>query len=254
MNRRDFLFVPISLIAAKASLAAGQPWSARLLKGGFDGAIWWSGVAIELDHKWKTYWRMPGAGGIAPAFDMIGENIKTSRVDYPIPESIAVKGVGKIIGYKDTVIFPIAITPSEATRPVNVKLKAFFGVCDDVCIPASLDADIVFDPTQSDAPDQALISQWRAKVPVLTAAGPVAKAEVQQDAGEIFVVFETTEPVTALFVEGDPMHYFQGSMLVGGQLRMKVSGAKTADEVRNTPLRLTMRTNTKVLEQIVTVV
>jgi DsbC/DsbD-like thiol-disulfide interchange protein len=254
MNRRRLLFVPLSLLAVRATFAAGQPWSARLLKGGFDGTRWWSGVAIELEHKWKTYWRMPGAGGIAPAFDLKGDNIAASQVDYPIPKSIAVEGVGTIIGYSDTVVFPIAVSPGDAARPVSVSLKAFFGVCDDVCIPALLEQVIVFDPAKSDAPDQVLISQWRSKVPVLTAAGPVTKAAVQQDADGLFVVFEISEPVSRLFVEGNPMHFFQGPKLIGGLMRMKVVGAKSADEVRQTALRLTLQTHSKVLEQIVTVV
>jgi DsbC/DsbD-like thiol-disulfide interchange protein len=253
MNRRSLLFVPFSLVAARVTFAAAQPWSARLLKGGFDGTNWWSGVAIDLEHKWKTYWRMPGAGGIAPTFDVTGENITSSQVAYPIPKSIAVEGVGTIVGYSDIVIFPIAISPRDAARPVNISLKAFFGVCDEVCIPATLEQAIQFDPARSDAPDQMLISQWRSRVPVVTAAGPVIKAEVQQNADGLFVVFETSEPVSRLFVEGNPMHFFQGPMLIGGLMRMKVAGAKYADEVRQTPLRLTMQTNTRVLEQIITV-
>jgi DsbC/DsbD-like thiol-disulfide interchange protein len=102
--------------------------STRLLKGGFDGAVWWSGLSITLAPHWKTYWRVPGDGGIAPSLDITGENIMASRVDYPVPHRIAGES-GTTIGYQDLVVFPIALTPGDVTRPVTANLKAFFGVC-----------------------------------------------------------------------------------------------------------------------------
>ena len=34
----------------------------------YDGTAWHTGILIELDDGWKTYWRMPGEAGIPPDF------------------------------------------------------------------------------------------------------------------------------------------------------------------------------------------
>jgi DsbC/DsbD-like thiol-disulfide interchange protein len=253
MNRRDLFFVPFALAASPPSFAAEQPWSARLLKGGFDGQVWWSGLSITLAPHWKTYWRVPGDGGIAPSLEVTGDNIKASRVDYPVPHRI-VSESGTTIGYRDAVVFPFALTPGDAARPVTVKLKAFFGVCEEVCIPAPFDASLGFDPAVADSPDQALISQWQMEVPVLTADGPVTKAVVEMQDNAFSLLLDTSEGIKQIFVEGNPLHYFGNPMLMRGLVRMTVAGATSLDDLRATPLRITMRTQFKVLEQVVSVV
>ena len=253
MNRRDFIFVPLALAANTPGLAAEQPWSARLLKGGFDGAVWWSGLSITLAPHWKTYWRVPGDGGIAPLLEITGENIMASRVDYPVPHRIAGES-GTTIGYQELVVFPFALTPGDVTRPVTVNLKAFFGVCDEVCIPAPFDASLMFDPANAGAPDQALIGQWQKQVPVLTADGPVTKAVVDMQDGAFVLLLDTSEAIEEIFVEGNPLHYFGNPVVMRGLVRMTVVGVKSLDELRATPLRITIRTTFNVLEQAVSVV
>lgn len=253
MNRRDLFFVPFALAASKPGFAAEQPWSARLLKGGFDGSVWWSGLSITLAPHWKTYWRVPGDGGIAPSLEITGENIKASRVDYPVPHRIVGES-GTTIGYQELVVFPFALTPGDATRSVKVNLKAFFGVCDEVCIPAPFDAAVMFDPAKAGAPDQALIGEWQKQVPVLTADGPVTNAVVDMQDGAFALLLDTSEAIKEIFVEGNPLHYFGSPVVLRGLVRMPVVGVKSLDELRATPLRITMRTAFKVLEQVVSVV
>ena len=253
MKRRHLLFAPLALAGFRPVFAAGPPWSAKLLKGGFDGTVWWSGLSITLAPKWKTYWRVPGDGGIAPSLELSGANLKSSRVDYPVPHRI-VSEQGTTIGYKEAVVFPFAITPQDMAQPIKLSLKAFFGVCDEVCIPAPFDDEVMFDPKAAAAPDQALISEWQAKVPTLTDNGPVVKAVVEMRDGKPVLLLDTTEAITEIFVEGNPLHYFGNPMLMRGLVRMDVSGAKTLDELRDTPLRITIQTRWKALEQVVTVV
>ncbi len=253
MKRRHLLFAPLALAVLRPVFAAEQPWSAKLLKGGFDGTVWWSGLSITLAPKWKTYWRVPGDGGIAPSIELSGENLKSSHVDYPVPHRI-VSEQGTTIGYKEAVVFPIAVSPQDMERPVKLSLKAFFGVCDEVCIPAPYNADVTFDPNIAAAPDQVLISEWQAKVPQLTTDGPVTKALVEMRDGKPVLLLDTSEAITEIFVEGNPLHYFGKPMLMRGLVRMDVAGVKTLDELRATPLRITMQTHGKALEQVVTVV
>lgn len=239
MKRRALLQMPLLLLSATTLRAATPPWTLRLLKGGFDGTFYWSGIAISLAANWKTYWRVPGDGGIAPHFEVTGDNLKSHRVDYPAPERY-IDEAGMTIGYKNEVVFPLSLQPEDLTQPMTVKFKTFFGVCDVVCIPAQFEGDLIFDAAKSDAPDQATIAQWRNKVPVHQASGPVMKATAKAGAGKPELVLEFSEAIASVFIEGNPKHYFGRPLMLPGSVIFPVNGAKTLEDLRTTPLRVTV--------------
>jgi DsbC/DsbD-like thiol-disulfide interchange protein len=147
MKRRHLLgasFLTLWPTAVRAQ--AEQPWSAHLLKGGFMDNAWWAGLAISLEPKWKTYWRVPGDGGIAPLLELTGSNLKSARYLHPLPQRFRDEA-GETIGYKNEVVFPMAAEPADAMKPLQLKFKSFFGVCDVVCIPARFEVDLSFDAT-----------------------------------------------------------------------------------------------------------
>ncbi len=248
MKRRSLLQLPFALALAASTHAANQPWSARLLKGGFDGKHYWTGLAITLASQWKTYWRVPGDGGIAPQIDVTIENGAEHKIYFPLPSRFEDEA-GMTIGYKDEVVFPISVQPTDVARSLKVSLKSFFGVCEVVCIPAQFENEVLFDPASSSAPDQQLISRWQSKVPVLSKAGPIIKASADQEV----LILEVLEPVTDIFVEGNALHYFGKPSATSGIIRIPVSGLKASDELKGTQLRLTINKTGTALEQIVTV-
>jgi DsbC/DsbD-like thiol-disulfide interchange protein len=252
MKRRALLQLPFALTLAATVRAADQPWSARLLKGGFDGKNYWAGLAITLAPHWKTYWRVPGDGGIAPQIDLTFENVGTHKIDFPLPTRFE-DAAGTTIGYKEEVVFPMSLQPMNNTLPVKANLKSFFGVCEVVCIPAKFEAEVMFDPAVSSAPEQQLISQWQTKVPVPSVEGPIAKATVETSFEKQFILLDLLEPVMDIFVEGNPLHYFGKPDVTASMVRIPVSGAKTADELRGNQLRITINNNGRALEQTVTV-
>jgi DsbC/DsbD-like thiol-disulfide interchange protein len=248
MKRRNLLQLPLALLFAAPSRAGLQPWSAQLLKGGFDGKHYWAGLAISLAPKWKTYWRVPGDGGIAPQIDILTENVGSQTVHYPLPTRFEDEA-GMTIGYKEEVVFPISLLPTDEKLPIKVSLKAFFGVCEIVCVPAQFDGEVTFDPAKSDAPDQQLISQWQAKVPVMSLEGPFIKASAEVSGGKPVLVLDALEQVTDIFVEGNPMHYFGKPDATSGFIRIPVSGAKSADELKGKQVRITINKSGRALEQ-----
>jgi DsbC/DsbD-like thiol-disulfide interchange protein len=248
MKRRSLLQLPLAFTIAAPLCASPQPWSARLLKGGFDGNNYWAGLSITLSPNWKTYWRVPGDGGIAPQVELLVENVATHKIHLPLPSRFQDEA-GMTNGYKSQVVFPISIQPMNDKLPVKVSLKSFFGVCEVVCIPARFEGEVVFDPSQTSAPDQQLISQWQAKVPILSIEGPIATATAEQG----FLVLDLLEPVTDIFIEGNPLHYFGKPGKTSGIVRIPVSGAKTADELKGNKLRITINKDGRALEQSVTV-
>jgi hypothetical protein len=96
-----------------------------------------AGIQIELRPGWKTYWRHPGdAGGVPPNFDWSkSTNVAEARVVFPAPKRLTDE-TGDTIGYKENVVLPVVITPSDAARPIDLKLDFTFGVCREICIPA----------------------------------------------------------------------------------------------------------------------
>jgi DsbC/DsbD-like thiol-disulfide interchange protein len=253
MKRRDVLLSPVLLGFVRSARASEQPWSARLLRGGFDGTQWWSGLSITLRQGWKTYWRVPGDGGIAPAFELTGNNVASTQVSYPAPHRF-VAASSTTIGYKDAVVFPIAVTPQDIAKSVTVTLKAFFGVCEEVCIPAPFESQVTFLPATSSAPDQRLIADWQAKVPSLGDMGPITKVSAGTHKGQLALVVNTRVTVSDLFVEGNPLHYFEAPVIMEHTCLVPVKGAKSADELRATPVRITLLSGSIALEQMMTVV
>lgn len=253
MNRRRFLVTPLFVAMSKSGIAATQPWSASLLKGGFDGVVWWSGLSITLAPHWKTYWRVPGDGGIAPSFTVSGDNVKSARVDYPAPDRL-VTASGTTLGYESAVVFPIAITPLTSDKPVKLSMNAFFGVCEEVCIPARFDTDLTFEPAAADAPDQHTISQWQEKVPKQLSIGPLTNASAKMIDGKLVLVVKKVVALVDAFAEGNPAHYFGTPEILDSFVIFPVTGAKSLDELRATPVRITAKTRSIVLEQVMTVV
>jgi DsbC/DsbD-like thiol-disulfide interchange protein len=124
---------------------------ARLLAGRAESAAGkaglYAGVEIEMPEGWDTYWRSPGdAGGVSPEFDWQGsENLDSAHVLYPAPTRLHDKA-GDVVGYTDRVVFPIGVTPKDATKPVTLRGRVAYGVCKNICIPAEVDLTITIPP------------------------------------------------------------------------------------------------------------
>lgn len=180
-SRRDPAGLRAVALAVAACLAvvAGGPATAgkwkehavvRLIDGGPlpDGASRLAGVEVTLDPGWKTYWRQPGDSGIPPSFDFTGsDNVAEVVVEWPAPEA-HFDGYGWILGYTDTVIFPLRILAEDAARPVQLKLYMHYGVCKDICVPAEAEVAATLD---GGAVRTAAIDFHRRRVPVRVEAG-----------------------------------------------------------------------------------
>jgi DsbC/DsbD-like thiol-disulfide interchange protein len=135
--------------SAQTSISA-TPWveqhaaRVRLIVGRAKSAEgkYLAGLEIAMADGWKTYWRMPGDSGVPPTFDWAGSaNIASTKVLYPAPMRMPEAG-GVAIGYKQSVLLPIEITPQDASKPIVLKLALEFGVCREICIPATANFDL----------------------------------------------------------------------------------------------------------------
>src|SRR5215813_3095037 len=162
----------ISAVWAAVGHAADEsPWSddvrsaTRIVAGsGKNGdAQLRAGVEIKMQPGWKTYWRYPGDSGVPPHFDFSGsENLKAATVLYPAPH-LFTDETGQTLGYKDSVIFPLVVSPLEPGKPVQLRLKIDYAVCEKLCVPAEGHAELTLSASDS-ALDSALAAA-EARVP-----------------------------------------------------------------------------------------
>ena len=109
--------------------------TARLMPGTAeaDGARM-AGLRLTLADGWKTYWRSPGESGVAPVFDWSGSrNLSAAEILWPRPELFESFGLAAI-GYAGEVVLPVRLVPEDRARPIEVRLRADFGVCKELCV------------------------------------------------------------------------------------------------------------------------
>jgi DsbC/DsbD-like thiol-disulfide interchange protein len=182
MNRSALFFcVALAAIAwLTPARAFESPWvagtqvDARLLADHGTNAPVRAGVEIKLKAGWKTYWRYPGDAGVPPRFDWSGsENLAAVDVQWPAPVRFVDESGSKSIGYHGDIVFPLVVRPADPARPVRLKLKLDFAVCEKLCVPA--DAEMALEiPAGENAP-LALLDQAERRVPRRTSPGENAE-------------------------------------------------------------------------------
>jgi DsbC/DsbD-like thiol-disulfide interchange protein len=183
----------VRLIAGSAASVEGRP-SLR------------AGIEIRLDRGWKTYWRYPGDSGVPPRFDFArSDNVKTIDVLWPAPHRFA-DGGGHSIGYKDHVILPLRIVPRDVDKPVTVRLRLDYGICEKLCVPAEANAELTLSRAGEQTAHEAPLAAAEARVPrrsTLGAPSVPAIAAVRQD-GSRRIVVDVVAPASGvdLFAEG----------------------------------------------------
>jgi DsbC/DsbD-like thiol-disulfide interchange protein len=141
----------IGAISGTAVRAADEsPWSndvrsgVRLIAGvnGKEDVALRAGIEIKMQPGWKTYWRYPGDSGVPPRFDFSGsENLKDAKVLFPAPH-LFTDETGHSLGYKNNAIFPLVIAPQQPGKPVRLRMKIEYAVCEKLCVPAEGSAEL----------------------------------------------------------------------------------------------------------------
>ncbi len=246
MNRRAMIVGALAVPFTAPFAVAVPPWSHRVLKAGFDGDIHHLGLHLTLAEGWKTYWRVPGSGGIPPTLTVTGENVASFTFDCPLPQRFF-GADGETIGYKHEVVFPIRVRPVDPAKPVTAMLSAFVGVCEVICIPAQMDATLTLPQTITTTTDTPLLQMWIAKVPQPQSVQLDAKAIVMEKALHLTFAMPATE-IFVEFLDGIP-HYANAPLLAtdGKSATIEMSGQNI--KLRNRKIRITAVVDGKGIEQ-----
>lgn len=161
----------LSLLLLQPALAVDSVWVEkeparwRLIAATHDGKPY-AALEVQLSPGWHTYWRFPGASGIAPEFDFT-ESVSVSAASavYPAPYFFD-DGVGGYFGYEVNAgfVFPLKLQDDEAT----LNFTGLIGVCREICIPIDLEAGLMVDMKALQA------SPHASKIAAMLAAQPQA--------------------------------------------------------------------------------
>ncbi|MCC6518566.1 MAG: hypothetical protein IT543_06915 [Tabrizicola sp.] len=161
----------LALLAAPALATTQDDVLAAQLRPGWqmENGGHMAAVELELAPGWKTYWRSPGDAGIPPTFDWSGsENVKSVRLHWPAPEVFEANGM-QTIGYHERLVLPVEITPKDPSRPVRLSVVMALGVCDEICLPATL--ELTSDLASPGAPDASIKAALQARAETAGEAG-----------------------------------------------------------------------------------
>lgn len=179
-------------VAAEASAWDGDARSAARLIAGSPPiqrpAPLRAGIEIRLKSGWHTYWRYPGDAGVPPRIDFgASQNVKAVDVEWPAPQRLDEAGLTSI-GYDHDVILPLRVTPQDAAKPVALRLKLDYAICEKLCVPATAQAELMLSgaPSAQDAAlagAEALVPKQLALGQAATQGGALAVRAVRREAG-----------------------------------------------------------------------
>jgi DsbC/DsbD-like thiol-disulfide interchange protein len=168
--------------------------------------VYQAAVEIRLAPNAITYWRQPGEAGVPPRFSFQGsENVARTDFLFPQPQRLDDDGI-EAIGYRGGVIFPVRVTPLDASKPTRLDLTLNYAVCERICLPVKSRAELLL-PRHGMSPDGAAIFASESNVPeTLPASALTKKIEIRQESGQAkphwHFLWRGDEPTTDLFAEG----------------------------------------------------
>lgn len=103
----------------------------------------YAALQVALKPGWHTYWRFPGASGIAPEFNFdITSGVDVGAPIYAAPHFFD-DGVGGYFGYEGMAgfVFPLKFNRNKA----GLDFSGLIGVCREICVPLDLRAGMGLD-------------------------------------------------------------------------------------------------------------
>lgn len=129
----------------------------------------WAGVDLKMEPSWHTYWKNPGAAGMATKIEWkLPAGVTAGEIQWPLPEKIPPIEV-TTYGYENEVMLlvPLTLASNLSAGPLDLKANVSWLECKDVCIPADQNVEATLNiggETKASA-DAATIETWKQKVP-----------------------------------------------------------------------------------------
>lgn len=146
-----------------------------------------AGIHLKMDPGWHTYWKNPGAAGMATKIEWtLPAGVTAGEVQWPLPEKLPPDEV-ITYAYENEVVLlvPLKLAADLKPGPLALKAKVSWLECKEQCIPAGATVQGTLNVGDEAKPsaDIGLIQTWEGKLPETNALFSV-QAEWQKTAEE----------------------------------------------------------------------
>jgi thiol:disulfide interchange protein DsbD len=164
--------LPIVFLGVAGNLAQAAHTQVRLILSADTarpGDTVLAGVDLKMEPGWHTYWKNPGAAGMATKIEwQLPPGVTASEIQWPLPEKLPPAEV-TTYGYNDEVmlIVPLKLASDLKPGPLDLKAKVSWLECKEACVPgnASVEATLNIGTETEASANAALIRSRREKVP-----------------------------------------------------------------------------------------
>ena len=170
MRRIGIIFTACFCLAALTAQAAHT--QARLLLSAGTarpGDTVLAGVDLKMEPGWHTYWKNPGAAGMATKIQwQLPPGITAGEIQWPLPEKLPPADV-TTYGYDDEVVLlvPLKLAADLKPGPLDLKASVSWLECKEACIPGktTVEATLNIGTETKPSADAAIIELWKKKIP-----------------------------------------------------------------------------------------
>lgn len=119
-------------------------------------------LQIELDGDWKTYWRSPGEGGIAPSIEWKNStNLELVDWHWPYPQQFNLLGI-HTLGYKSATVIPMTLHIKDFNQPVKLDADLTLSSCTTICVLTDYPFSLTFVPSELEVSESAMFTHAQA--------------------------------------------------------------------------------------------
>ncbi|WP_038889906.1 protein-disulfide reductase DsbD family protein [Vibrio campbellii] len=139
---------------------------------------------VKLTGDWKTYWRSPGEGGVAPSIDWEkSQNLTKVDWQWPYPQKYELLGI-ETLGYKGDTVFPMTLHVEDMDKPVTIDATLTLSSCTTICVLTDYHIQLSFLPSDLQVDEGVMFTYAQAVSSVPQASPFVEVTEANWDANQ----------------------------------------------------------------------
>jgi len=128
-----------------------------------------AGVQLRMDPRWHTYWRNPGASGMATKVEwQLPAGVKAGTIQWPVPEKLPDEDLTTYIYTNEAVLLvPLKLAGDLGPGPLDLKASVSWLECDLQCVPgqAEVHASLNIGSEIKASKDADYLHTWQTKAP-----------------------------------------------------------------------------------------
>lgn len=127
------------------------------------------GLLLRMEDGWHTYWRNPGASGMATEIEWeLPDGIAAGEIQWPPPEKYGEDDLTTYVYHEEVVLLvPLTLETNIRPGPLELKAKVSWLECKEACLPgsANVSATLVVGDTSKQSAQARLIETWQGRLP-----------------------------------------------------------------------------------------